>query len=392
MKVALDISALNPTFKEHSIRGIGRYVREIYSYLSKNSNLNLETFDQTTLLNDYEKKMINLLPMGKQSISQQIFIPSKLRRNFKEKVDFFHFPSHTDCPLFSPRPYIITVLDLIYLIFKDLYDQGNYRAKLARWLEIKSIKNADFLIAISECTAKDIHKILGIPYEKIRVTHLGVDESFFDFKYNNDFESEFRAKYNLKEDEKIILYVGGIDQRKNYQTILRTVKILKDTYKEKKDFCFKLVMVGKINQDKQYENYKKLIKENEIEDLVIETGFLDDTSLKSLYGIATLLFFPSLYEGFGLTPLEAMARGLPVVCSNTHAVKEVVKDYALTGEATDAKNFAKLIDEIFFNENLCKKLSQEGILRAKNFTWEKTGEKTLEVYEELIKKIKFNKA
>lgn len=387
MKVALDVSALNPKFKEHSIRGIGRYVREIHAYLSNNSNVDLKTFDQTMLLKEYEKKFIDMLPMGKQSISQQIFIPSKLRKIYKGNVDFIHFPSHTDCPLFSPKPYIITVLDLIYLIFKDLYDQGNYRAKFARWLEIKSIKNADFLIAISECTAKDIHKILNIPYEKIRVTHLGVDGSFFNFQDEKILEVNFRKQYNLKENEKIILYVGGIDQRKNYQTLLKTIAVLKDKYKEKKDFCFKLVMVGKINQDKQYENYKKLIKENNIEDLVLEVGFLDDFTLKSLYGFSSVLFFPSLYEGFGLTPLEAMARGLPVVCSNTHAVKEVVKDYALTGEATDAKNFAKLIDEVFFNKNLSKKLSEEGILRAKIFTWEKTGEKTLEVYEELIKKI-----
>ncbi|MGI6680853.1 MAG: glycosyltransferase family 4 protein [Bdellovibrionota bacterium] len=385
--VALDISALNPAFKEHAKRGIGRYVREIYQFLKNDNEIfSLSTFDQCTLLNNYEKKIISSLPCGKQSISQQIFIPYKLRRHTRS-ADFIHFPAHTDVPLLAPRPYIVTVLDLIYLLFKDLYDQGNYRARFARALEIASIKNADMIIAISECTANDVFKLLKIPYEKIRVTHLGVDESFFNLVLDRDYENNFRKEYNLLDSTKIILYVGGIDQRKNYKTLLETVKILQDKYKENKAFDFRLVMVGSIQNDRQYPIYKNLIKEYKIDDIVIEAGFLEDSNLKSLYKFSTLLFFPTLYEGFGLTPLEALASGLPVVASNTPAVKEVVRDFALTADAKDSKTFASYIDNLFLNIDLRKRLSVEGIEHAKNFTWEKTGEKTIEVYEEMFKKI-----
>lgn len=383
MKVALDISALNPNFKEHAKRGIGRYVREIYGYLKENqTNLSLNTFDQTLLLSETQKKLISYLPCGRQSVSQQIFIPYKLK-GIAKNSDFIHFPAHTDVPLFSPRPFVVTVLDLIYLLFKDLYDQGNLRARFARKLEIMSIKKASMIIAISEATANDVNRLLGIPFEKIRVTHLGVDKTFFNIERNLDYEQSFRKQYNLSNDTKLILYVGGIDQRKNYKTLLETVRILKEKYKDNNKCDFRIIMVGNISKDRQYRIFKNLIKEKNIENLVIETGYLDDNSLKLLYKFANLLFFPTLYEGFGLTVLEALASGLPVVSSNTPAVKEVSKDFALTCDPNDAEKYAYFIDLLFFNDSLCKKMSSEGIIHAGNFSWSETARKTIDVYKEM---------
>lgn len=384
MRVSLDISALNPNFKEHAKRGIGRYVREIFSILKESNDFTLSTFDQTELLNKSQKKLISYLPCGRQSVSQQLFIPYKLK-GISKSCDFIHFPSHTDVPLLSPHPNIVTVLDLIYLLFKDLYDQGNFRARFARKLEIMSIKNATMLIAISNATANDVNRLLGVPFEKIRVTHLGVDESFFNIKKDVECELEFRKKYNISSNCKLILYVGGIDQRKNYKTLLNTIKILKDKYSDNKKCDFRLLMVGNISKDRQYPIFKNLIKELDINDFIVETGYLEDNILKSLYNFSNVLFFPTLYEGFGLTPLEALASGLPVVTSNTPAVKEVVGDFALTSDAKDADKFAESIDAIFFNDALCKKLSSEGIIHAKNFSWEETARKTINVYKEVYK-------
>ena len=142
-------------------------------------------------------------------------------------------------------------------------------------------------------------------------------------------------------------------------------------------------MVGNISKDRQYRIFKNLIKEKNIENLVIETGYLDDNSLKLLYKFANLLFFPTLYEGFGLTVLEALASGLPVVSSNTPAVKEVSKDFALTCDPNDAEKYAYFIDLLFFNDSLCKKMSSEGIIHAGNFSWSETARKTIDVYKEM---------
>ncbi len=386
MSIALDLSALDPTFKEHAHRGIGRYVRELKNYFEENRNDQISFFDHRSVLGKFASVMsagCDYLPAFRQTVKQQIVLPLSYRNKARKNQQVFHFPAHMDAPASFMPPYILTVLDLIPQVFPALYkaDKNDWRFKLARYLENKAIRNADMILCISECTARDVINILGIPAEKIRVTHLGVEQKFFDISHH-DHKQQFFTSLNIEPDRQNLLYVGGIDPRKNWAFALKVIKELKELDAQN---CPNLLFAGNISADKQYPKLKAMIDQLQLNDVVKLLGYLPEEKLLAAYRHSDAFFFPSLYEGFGLPPLEAMAAGLPVVSSEGGAMPEVLGDAAVLFNPSDLEQAVRAIREVLANQPLRQSLADKGRRRARKFTWGNTGKQTEKAYLEYLK-------
>ncbi|MFM1847578.1 MAG: hypothetical protein RL417_1052 [Pseudomonadota bacterium] len=386
--VGLDTSALDASFKEHAQRGIGRYVRELKSFFDRfgatdDGPLRVDYFDHSLFRPPpVLDKLIALAPLGRQTLRQQVVYPLYVGGQRTARFDALHFPAHMDAPSWSGKRYVLTVLDLIPLICCDLYAsvQPGWRFRLARALELRAIRGAAVIVAISENTARDVEHILDIPRERIVVTPLGVDERFFTAPPSSSAEAELRSRYRIPVGRPVILYVGGIDQRKNYRGLIETFAEVLRERGARGETLPVLLVVGKISGDKEYPRLKGVIAHHGVGDAVIEAGYVPEDDLPGLYRLSSVFLFPSLYEGFGMPPLEAMAAGVPVVSSNTSAMPEVVGEAGLLYDPKDVGAGAGAVVRILRDSSLAQRLRELGQARARGFTWERTGRKTVEAY------------
>ena len=385
--VGFDTSALDESFKAHARRGIGRYVRELWAYFTGARDLPVAvTQFNHALLKGHPivERAVSCLPLGRQTVRQQIVYPFALSGAATHAAHVLHFPAHMDAPGWCPKPFMVTVLDLIPLVCGDLYkaDHPDWRFKLGRFLEMRSIRAAKVVLAISEHTARDVARELGIAPERIVVTPLGVDGKFFAVhKTSADDEAALRARLCVPPQRKVILYVGGIDPRKNWRTLLASMEALSASGGP----APLLVMAGDIKGDREYPKLLAHIERSGLSAHVRLTGFLPDEELLRLYGISSAFVFPSLYEGFGLTPLEALAAGVPVVSSNASAMPEVLGDAALLVDARDARQIAEALRTVLDNPAKAAEGAEKGRQRARLFSWERTGRATVGAYERFAK-------
>lgn len=387
LTVGFDTSALEAGFKSHTLRGIGRYVYELKQFFDKcgSQDVMIKSFSHA----DFQSQgmlnhMIECLPAGRQTVRQQIVYPLRLGSLKKQGCDFLHFPAHMDAPAWSIKNYVLTVLDLIPLVLSDLYkaNKPGWRFTFARWLEIRAIKNAALVLAISENTARDVNRILGIPQERIVVTPLGVDQRFFSHVTPDDLAA-VRLKYQLPLKGDLVLYVGGIDPRKNYPVLLESFAKVCQRARQAKRQEPLLILAGEIKSDREYPRLIEKARSQNIEHQIRELGFVNDQDLRKLYATSSVFFFPSLYEGFGLPPLEALAAGVPVVSSNTSCLPEVLGEAAILVDPTNSDAAAEAIWHVITNPKLSRDLIECGKVRAAKFNWSSTGEKTLAAYQQL---------
>jgi len=388
--VGLDISALDTSFKAHAGRGTGRYVSELQQYFLRNPDLDLEfkNFSQKQLLSTgFLAKVVDRLPLAKQTVRQQLLLPFRAVTGNMSGYDLLHFPAHLDAPSWLPVRFAVTVLDLIPLLFQELYrpQHANWRFKLARQLEIRSILSASLILAISEQTRRDVNRLLKVPLERIHVTPLGVSENFLNYAHSQHLELELRHRYGIAPEAKVLLYVGGIDQRKNIGFMLKAFDQAMASFKARQQPLPLLVMAGNIVKDQQFPQVEAMISQMRFGAEVKLIGFVPDSDLATLYAMAEAFFFPSLYEGFGLPPLEAMAVGTPVICSNVSSLPEVVGEAALSFTPTDLDMAVGCILELFDNHDLAQRLANQGRKRAASFSWDRTGETTVKAYQSFFK-------
>ena len=224
-------------------------------------------------------------------------------------------------------------------------------------------------MTISENSRDDIVRIFKVPAEKIRVVHLGVEEKFRSPEMSTE---QIRRKYALPQ--KFILYVGNLKPHKNVQCLIEAYEALPAQMKEE----YRLVL-GAPRSDKYFPDIEKIVREKKLAHQILFTGFIEEKDLPSLYHMSSLFVFPSLYEGFGLPPLEAMACGCPVVSSNTSSMPEVLGDAALFFNPYDIEEMSLAIRKMLEDEDLRKKYRQKGLARVKLFTPEKMTNKILDV-------------
>ncbi len=355
MKVAIDYqTALGEK------TGFGFYVKNLVE--------NLENIDKG---NQY----IRLSPKTEKDFTtinrfywDQVTVPIMALKN---KVDILHQPAFS-APLLYPGKIVVTIADLISVFYgHDIPIIP--RQYFGRWMPF-TYRKADHIIAISKQTKKDIVKLLSIPEEKITVIYLGADKKYF---LHPDKEKIETIKKKFKTGNKFFLHVGTINPRKNLEFL---VKAFSNIVGENDNW--NLVITGK--KGWYYDNLFKLVKDKGLEQRVIFTGYVDDNEKHVLYWGAGALVFPSVYEGFGLPPLEAMSAGVPVISSSTSSMPEVIGDAGILLDPADEESWSKTMLELTRLSDLRRKLSVLGIERAKQFRWEETARQTIEVYHKVL--------
>jgi len=264
---------------------------------------------------------------------------------------------------FIKRPFLITVHDLVRCCFR--FERETIMECILLKLDIRGIKKASHVIAVSQNTKSDLIKFLNIPAEMITVIYNGIDHRIF------------RPVKSKPFDEPYILYVGTERARKNLSSLFQAFSRLKEEFQG-----LKLVKVGTPGRSAAFrKRTKKQIESLGINEDVIFVDWAARNDLPAYYSSASLLVYPSLYEGFGLPPLEAMACGCPVVTSNTSSLPEVVGDAAITVDPHDVDALTNAMREVLTNDGLRAAMIEKGLAQAKKFSWEKTAQETSAVYE-----------
>lgn len=297
---------------------------------------------------------------------QQFDLPRRAR---SVGADLLHVTGF-DAPLWKPCPVVLTVHDLIGLLFPANLPPVS-RFYWAWWLP-RSVRWADLIIADSEQTRRDLARLLGVPPGRVEVVHLGVGETFRPLQDRAALE-EVRRKYGLPPE--IILYVSTIEPRKGLDTLIAAYGALAA------DARHDLVIVGKKGwyTGPLFQQVESL----GLGQRVHFTDYVADEDLPCLYNLASLFVYPSRYEGFGLPVLEAMACGTPVICSNAGSLPEIAGDAALTLPPDDVAALAGALGRALADEELRAQMRARGLEWVKNFTWEKTARRTVEIYERM---------
>jgi glycosyltransferase involved in cell wall biosynthesis len=305
--------------------------------------------------------------------SQLYFIFSRAIRLYK--IDLLHSPASLSPLILSNSiKTVITVHDLAIKLFPETCSKLELL-----WCNIgwpRCFKKVKHIVTVSENTKRDIIKFYGLPEDKITVIY-----PYVPFKLPEISEEAlvaFRARYGLPE--RYILQVGLPYKRKNLALLLEAFQILK----KRKGVSHKLVLVGP--KGREVENIFTTISKLNIFKEVILTGFVPDTDLLLFYQAADVFVFPSLYEGFGYPPLEAMVCGTPVVVSGTSSLPEVVGDAGLFVDPLNPEDIAEKIFQVISSSDLHKRLREAGLKRVGYFSKEKMINSYLEVYKKVLKK------
>ena len=291
-------------------------------------------------------------------------------------ADIAHVP-YWGAPITCPVKLVATVLDVIPLLY-PVYSRGPLNS-LYTALVSSAARGSNHIITISETAKIDIEEQLRIPEDAITVTYLAPAERYHP-RIGADNDEAVRGKYNLPE--RFVLYLGGFDWRKQVNELL-----LAYTYVGEADGdTFPLVIAGREPEydDRLFPNLRAYASRLEIEDYVQWIGFVDEADKPSLYRLADVFVFPSLYEGFGLMALEAMASGTPVVTSKAIVFEEVLEDAAFI--VNNAREMAGAILALLIQQPLRDTMINQGLALASNYAWRKTAEETLEVYERVMRR------
>jgi len=377
MKIGIDAR-----FFGNSGKGLGRYAQKFVEELEKTDHhnqyyifLNKHNFDEYQPKNPNFHKVLVNIPW--YSWREQIILPSILN---KYKLDLVHF-LHFNVPILYRKAYFVTIHDLILLEYPTrkasklnfiMYNIKNLAYKLVIFNTLKTAKK---VITISNYTTDSIKKHFHISNSKINMIYEGVDLERFNLLNTKDFNFK---KFNLQKD-KYILYVGNVYPHKNMDRLIEVFARIKQKPNIDKDL--KLVLVGK--KDYFFEVVMNQVSQLNLEQSIIFPGYVPDDELISLYDKCLFYVFPSLYEGFGLPPLEAIALGAPIVISNTTCLPEIFGEHIEYFDPRSKQNMEEVISSFILDKEkreLQKKYHQ-AILNK--YSWQDMAESTKKLYNEI---------
>lgn len=297
---------------------------------------------------------------------EQLAQPLILRRI---GADLVHGPVYV-VPLGTSLPTVVTIHDLSFLRFPHFFRPAN-RLYLGLFTRL-SARRAQRILAVSEHTAQETVRLLGIPRSKIRVVYHGVDPVFRPLPAEK--VAAFRARQGLPD--RFILYVGTLEPRKNLVRLIQAFAHIPPAD------CPALVLAGA--RGWYDEGIFAAVEQLNLQDRVLLPGYIPNEELPLWYNAARVFAYPSLYEGFGMPVLEALACGTPVLTSATSALPEAAGDGALLVDPTDADAIADGLHRLLTDESLRETLRQRGLAHAARFSWAHTAEETVALYREAI--------
>lgn len=368
--------------------GSGQYAFELLKQFSKNKNHRFVIYLKDSPLPDLPKNL-NYKVFGPKKFWTQFALPIKLTFGLPDKAfgfsrwragskpNVFFSPAHYG-PRFSPVPYVVTIHDLSYLHFPELFKKNDLY-QLTNWSKY-SIQNSAHIIAPSKSTKDDIVKNYKVSPSKITVTYEGYDKERFKPQPKIVID-KIKKKYKIIGD--YLIFVGTLQPRKNIERLIEAFSLLvraRDTRGTLDTLdTLSLVIVGK--KGWLYDSIFQKVKDLDLEDKVIFTDFVPDADLPALISGAKAYVNPSLWEGFGIPPVEAQACGVPIVVSNTSSLPEIVGDSAVLVDPLSIDAVKVGIEKILKDEKLRARLTKTGLENAKRFSWRESARITLEVLE-----------
>jgi len=318
----------------------------------------------------------------------------------KLDADLFHIPLNA-VPLWMPKPYLVTIHDMSTLLFAN---EAGYGSRLRHFYLRRGLIRADRVIAVSMATCRDVETVLGIPASRMRVVYNAPDPTFYARNGNTPahvpgeelgpgtgFRREYPPAY-APEVQRVLdryrihypylLYVGRTNPHKNIPRLVEAFAVLRGEIQDHPFYRdLRLLIIG--DEISRYPALRHAVIQSRVEDSVRFLGFVPIETLRTFYQAAAAFVFPSLYEGFGLPPLEAMACGTPVVCSNVSSLPEVVGDAAEIVNPENVFDIARGMREVLLNPSHRDSLVSRGFEQARHFSWERTAQKVLDAYEEI---------
>jgi len=303
---------------------------------------------------------------GKYSVAEQIKIPLAIRR---EGVTLFHAPHYVLPPLVTCKS-VVTIHDCIHLMFPQ-YLPNRLSLAYARTSISLAARRATRVLTVSESSKRDILRFVDVPPANIDVIYNSYDERFGVEPREEDVV-RVRERYQLHDP--FVLYAGNVKPHKNLERLIEAFHLVRDHGLDR----LKLVLIG--DEISKYTALRRAVHRHQLHPYVRFLGYLPEETLAVMYRLAGVFVFPSLYEGFGLPPLEAMASGTPVVTSNVSSLPEVAGDAAVLVDPYDTRSIADGIYRVLTDQRLRADLRRLGLARAGQFSWESSVRRVREIY------------
>ena len=354
--------------------GIGTYIRNLLRQLARLDGrtefvLLCRPADVPTLAALGENFRPVVENAGNYSVAEQVKIPLALRR---EGVTLFHAPHYVLPPLVSCKS-VVTIHDCVHLMFPQ-YLPNRLAFAYARTSIALAAHRATRVMTVSDSSKRDIVRLFGTDPDKISVIYNAYDERFGVEPREEDV-IRVRERYQLHDE--FVLYAGNVKPHKNLERLIQAFDIVR---KRGLDHL-KLVLIG--DEISKYAALRRAVHQHQLHKHVRFLGYLPEETLAVMYRLAGVFVFPSLYEGFGLPPLEAMASGTPVVTSNVSSLPEVAGDAAILVDPYDPRAIAEGIHRVLTDEALRRDLRRKGVARAHQFSWEASVRRVHDIYTEV---------
>jgi glycosyltransferase involved in cell wall biosynthesis len=385
MRIAIDARRLRDF-------GIGTYIRNLVTAIAGIDSSNeylLVSFPEDEPLLRHLPGNFRPIPCTRPDTDRldHIALPWLLRQL---SPDVCHIPLNR-VPVLMPKPYVVTVHDMGRMLF----DQAPQTMRsLWRFRLRRGLLRADRIIAVSSATRRDIHNVVGIPEEDVRVVYNAPDPRFFEHGHLADARAA-GPRAHERESQRILeryqinypflLYAGNIRPQKNIPRMVEAFAVVRSELQDAPQFRdLHLIIIG--DTISKYPSVRHAVIQSRVEHCVRFLGFVPFDTLRAFYELATGFLFPSLYEGFGLPPLEAMAAGTPVLVSNVSSLPEVVGDAAIQVNPENVFDIARGMKELLLNESLRAELVIRGRAQAASFSWKHAAEEVIRIYREVARR------
>jgi len=380
MKIGVDVRVLMD--KQYS--GISKYLAHLLAEV-----LRLDKDNEYRLFYNSFKDISGRMKTWKRGNAELIATryPNKVFNYFLQKmfccpkldrvlggVDVFWSPHFNFSSISVGAKKIITVHDLSFLRYPEFFSaRKNFWHKCLKVK--KAIREADAVIAVSQNTKNDIVELVGIGEEKVRVIYSGNNAK--KISLDDEDRKKFDEKFRLEKP--FILYLGNIEPRKNIANLIKAYNELRNQGREYKDWQLILAGAPAWKNKKIFSQWNK----SDYKESIRFLGYIDDVEKEILYEKAGLFVYPSFYEGFGFPPLEAMSRAVPVICSNTSSLPEVVGGGALTINPFKVEEITDAMKLVIKDGKFRERLVVSGKSRSEDFSWQKTAEEYLKLFKEI---------
>ncbi|HML15689.1 MAG TPA: glycosyltransferase family 1 protein [Bryobacteraceae bacterium] len=357
--------------------GFGTYIRNLTRSLARLDSFNRYTLvvrpheaDDVTGLGPNFTTAIYARP--ETQLLHNLTFPHFLR---SFHADLYHIPLNS-IAWWMPRPYVVTIHDMSTLLFPSRPD---FRHTLQEERYRRGAQRASRIITVSHSTRRDIESVLGIPADRIRTIYSAPDPAF-TADDNGGQDRQILDRYSIRPP--FILYAGTVRPQKNVPRLIQAFGALRASFENHPDYGdLRLIIIG--DELSRNPSVRRAVVETHMEPVVRFLGFVPRETLRVFYRAAAVFAFPSLYEGFGLAPLEAMACGTPVVASDIPPLVEAAGDAAELVSPDNVFDIARGLREVLLDEERRRKMVAAGLAQARRFHWDQTAREVLAVYRDI---------